>query len=288
MLKVRKMQQSIDIDKISDVLVDVAATYILPRYNALTSGQIDTKSGPNDLVTVADTEAEAALARIMPDLYPGSVVIGEESISSGTATLAPLREADRMVWVVDPVDGTYNFVHGKREFAVMMACVVNGEIRAGWIYDILGNRTMTMEKGAGAYFEGRRLNLTNRHNAIDATGHIGKKYFPKEMRAHLERQRDKVKRFYSLSCAAHEYMRLATGESDFGLYSRIKPWDHLAGLLAVSEAGGVFAKWDASQYHPADDFGGLIVASHDALLHEIDAIFVEPIIEEITAKYGKE
>ncbi|WP_435641792.1 inositol monophosphatase family protein [Micavibrio aeruginosavorus] len=281
------MTQSIDIDKISDVLVDVAATYILPRYNALTSGQIDTKSGPNDLVTVADTEAEEALVRILPDLYPGSIVIGEESISSGKATLGPLKEAGKMVWVVDPVDGTYNFVHGKREFAVMLACVMDGEIRAGWIYDILGERTMTMEKGAGAYFEGRRLNLTNRNDAINATGHIGKKYFPKEMRAHLEEQRDKVKQFYSLSCAAHEYINLATGKTDFGVYSRIKPWDHLAGVLAVTEAGGVIAKWDSSVYHPSDDFGGLLVASHDALLHQIDAIFIKPILEDIILKYGK-
>ena len=169
---------NIDPDKIAEILRDCAEKYILPRYKKLRDSEIGTKAGPADLVTIADKETEEALVRILPGLYPGSIVIGEEGISEGTASLDTLNESEGTVWVVDPVDGTYNFVHGRREFSLMMACIIDGETQYGWIYDILGEKTAIVEKGAGAFFGGQKMEVAAPKAFEDTTGHLAKKYFP--------------------------------------------------------------------------------------------------------------
>lgn len=254
----------VDIPAVSDILRNCAELYIKPRYRALEDHEIAAKTNPNDLVTQADLDVEAHLMRVLPDMLPGSVVIGEEGVSQGTASIAILQDLSGAVWVADPVDGTHNFVHHKPEFGVMLALVSDGAVQASWIYDVLQDVMFTAERGSGAYKNEDRLNLKDRpqpETLKDMTAHINARYFPKVLRPEILEATQAFGTTYSIGSAAHEYARVATGASHLALYARLKPWDHLPGSLLVSEAGGYIAKWDRSPYTPRDDYAGLLVAS---------------------------
>jgi fructose-1,6-bisphosphatase/inositol monophosphatase family enzyme len=251
-----------DADKVSKILIESAERFIIPRFRMLEQGQVSTKTGPNDLVTQADLDVEAHLEAILPGLLPGSVVVGEEGVSQGTASLDILH-TDSAIWVVDPVDGTHNFVHGRPEFSVMLALVQNGQTKMGWIYDVLKKEMTVAEQGGGACLNGLRLKVSSETEVPDINGYLAPWLFRKEYR-------DKVKdAMKSLNCswlrsASHEYLNIAKGAAEFSVSSRLKPWDHLAGSLIVTEAGGYVRTWKGEDYGPRYQQGiddGLLVAS---------------------------
>ncbi|MGB4106706.1 MAG: inositol monophosphatase [Alphaproteobacteria bacterium] len=268
---------SADSHNIADIIIECAEKYILPRYKALEQHQISSKTSPRDLVTQADLDVEEHLTRVLPELLPGSIVIGEEAASANPALLDQLRDKSLKIWIVDPVDGTHNFVHGKREFGVMLALIENGEARRGWIYDVLGKEMTIGERGGGAFTGSRKLKVNSQNSANKMNGHINPWFFPKQYRDHIQSGVKKFSGTHSMACAAHEYLHVARGETQFCIYSRLKPWDHVAGALIVEEAGGYAAKWDGTPYIPADRDTGLIVAAgkedwqevYDALLRDV-------------------
>ncbi|MBG77719.1 MAG: inositol monophosphatase [Alphaproteobacteria bacterium] len=263
----------IDTDKISDLIKECAAEIITPRFQQLQDHEIDTKTGPRDLVTQADIQAEAYLEKYLPSFLPGSIVIGEEGISRGDHQLEALSTSyDRAVWIVDPVDGTYNFVHGKPEFGVMVACIIDGEVQHSWIFDVIGEKMYAGEKGAGAFCNGsQRLAVSQQRNLDDMVAHVSRRFFPEELQDHIRERMERFQSWMTVGAAAHEYTRVASGVSDVAVYSRLKPWDHLPGSLMVAEAGGYIAKWDGTPYSLADSYAGLIVTnskdSWDAVHH---------------------
>ena len=271
------MPESIDPEKVAEIVRDCAQRLIMPRFKVLQRHEISTKTGPGDLVTIADREMEAELSRYLPPLLPGSVVLGEEGVSEGRQSLDILKDRDQAVWVVDPVDGTYNFVHGLGEFAVLLAFVVNGETRMGWLYDVPGQKFMIAERGSGTYYDGQKTKIADSRPLDQACGYAALNYFPKAVRPWLEQQRHLVKDIRTLRCSGHEYLRLASGQADFSIYNKIKPWDHLAGVLAVQEAGGYAANWNCTPYTPQDLGGGILVASNATLWQEIHRTFIEKI-----------
>lgn len=275
------MAPQIDPEKVSAIIRECAATYVLPRYKQLLTSDISTKTGPNDLVTIADKESEKGMEERLTKLCPGSIIVGEEGVSEGRTSTKALGEKDKIVWVVDPVDGTYNFVHGKREFGMLLACVINGETRFGWLYDILGDSMTVAEKGAGAFKDGQRIKTAAPKSDLkDMTGHAGLKYFPPNLRDNIKDLRGKTGSLHTLSCACHEYLRLATGQSDFAIYSKIRPWDHLAGALAVSEAGGTVAMWDGRKYGASDEFGGILVAGSRQVWDIVNNAAIKKMVTE--------
>lgn len=274
------MSYKIDTDKVTEIIKDCAAEYIIPRFKELKDHHIDTKTGPGDLVTIADIETEQALDRILSAEYAGSIVVGEEGISEGTKDIKLLQNTEGVIWVVDPVDGTYNFVHGKDEFCCIVACVINGQTQYGWIYDILGDRVLFTERGAGTALDGIEQNVSSPRPLSECAGFAGRRYFPETMRPHIDTLKEQVYKLNSLGCVGHEYLRIVSGVKDFGIYSRIRPWDHLVGALAVQEAGGLVQKWDGSDYTPQDDFGGLLVASHGDLMEHLTTETINNMIEE--------
>ena len=275
-LKKQFMQNSIDPQKVATILEDCARQYILPRFKNLQDGDIQTKSHANDFVTIADIETEEALCKILPAAFPGCVVIGEEGVSSGKVTTDVLADPSQMVFVVDPVDGTFNFKNGNPTFAVMMSLVVNGETRMGWIYDVMNDTHYITEKGKGTTKNGQKINVRapRRIENGDVTGFMEARYFPKAVQDFLA---DKgIEKFRSLHCAAHEYLNIASGNADFAIFSHMKPWDHLAGVLMVQEAGGVVSKFDGSPYGITDVKGGILVASHPDMMEQVQEKFIRP------------
>jgi len=138
----------IDPDVISALIRRTAEAVILPRFRTLSPDQIREKH-PGDLVTVADTEAESMLGQLLTEAVPGTVVCGEEGVACDRRTL-DLLDRPEPVWIIDPVDGTANFAHGRPAFAVIVALVEAGITRGGWVHDPLGNVTVHALAGSGA------------------------------------------------------------------------------------------------------------------------------------------
>lgn len=275
------MAKTVDPHKISDVLRTQAALHILPRFRQLASHEIMSKTSPTDLVTVADQEMERALIKILPDILPGSVVLGEESVSTGDITLDVLDDTSRPIWVTDPVDGTFNFAHGREDFCTMLALVVNGQTQMSWIYDPLSTRMMIAERGSGAFINDKKLILPKTPKPLaDMNGFAGLRYFPKSVRPHIEKAQKQVRSLYTMGCAGHEYLRLAQGFYDFSIYTRVKPWDHLAGQLMMQEAGGYHTKWDGAAYTPQSRTGGILVVTNQDYWKPLHNLFLTKLIED--------
>ncbi len=267
----------IDPEKIAEILKETAALHIMPRFQKLEDHEISAKTSPRDLVTEADIQTEAHLERILPDLLPGSRVIGEESVSRGETTLDILQRDDEKVWIIDPVDGTFNFAHGKSEFGLMLACVINGQTEHAWVYHVVDEKMHVAERGSGAYMNGTRLRVEPQNDISKFVAHVNYKFFPEEIRPQIKTVMKNFAQSYSIGSAAHEYTRIATGQSDLIVYSRLKPWDHLPGALIVEEAGGYIAKWDRNPYTPKDDYAGLIVTTSRENWEQAYELFFEGV-----------
>jgi fructose-1,6-bisphosphatase/inositol monophosphatase family enzyme len=274
---------SVDQDKISEIIREVAADKIVPRFRALGEGDVRSKATPTDLVTIADEEAEIELTRILKDILPGSQVVGEEAVSSGTVLRDVLKDDSGSVWVVDPVDGTGNFARGDEVFGTMVALVQNGERVMSWIYQVPRDRMITGEKGAGASIEGVAVGNVPRAagNADFSTmkGFLSRKFIPDDMRPFVDERARLLADVSTHMCCAWEYVEVLEGISAFSLYRRIEPWDHLAGVLLLEEAGFYVRKWDGTPYLASDLDGGLINAPNEELWHRLHKPFVQEPIE---------
>lgn len=275
------MEKPVDPHRVADILREQSDIHIMPRFRQLKTHEIMTKTSPTDLVTVADQEMERALINILPTILPGSVVLGEEGVSAGDIGLEALDDISRPIWVTDPVDGTFNFAHGKEEFCTMLALAINGRTVMSWIFDPLQNRMMIAERGAGAFINEKRLTLSQPEKPLsEMTGFVGLKYFPKSMRPHMQQQEKSIRSMGTLSCAGHEYLRLAQGLADFGIYTRVKPWDHLAGQLMVEEAGGYLTRWSGEPYLPQTRMGGILTVSDKRNWQPLHDLFLQKLIED--------
>jgi fructose-1,6-bisphosphatase/inositol monophosphatase family enzyme len=240
-------------------MTEVAAAVILPRFTNLRREDVRAKSHAADLVTVADEEAERLLTPRLEALVPGSRVVGEEGVAAGNVRLDALAGEDP-VWIVDPIDGTANFVNGIERFAVMVALVVRGETVAGWIHDPLGGATLAAERGAGTW-----------HRAADGTATKQKArsspHLPAEMVVALHhkdfaRVRGRFARNVRQGSAAHDYWALSDGRLHALAYRRLKPWDHAAGVLIHGESGGHARLLSGAPYRPSQpDQEGLLCAA---------------------------
>jgi len=277
---------TINHDQIATYIREVAAEKITPRFQKLQDHEIDTKTGPTDFVTIADIEAEHELTRILKDVLPGSLVVGEEATSRGEVGIDTLRQEDSPVWIIDPVDGTSNFASGTPRFGCMVALVRGGQTVGGWIFDIPGDRVAISEKGAGVALDGTMVRFSDKYADLplnELEGFVARKFLPKSIRPAIDARLEDIKSFKTYACAAHDYLALLEEKRAFSMYTRIKPWDHLPGSLMMDEAGGTTLKWDKTAYQPGDDWGGLINTTTPALWPIIHDHFVAPIWGDLQA-----
>lgn len=268
--------------RVAQLIRDVAASEITPRFRTLAAHEVREKN-PGDLVTIADESAERVLIPALEALLTGSVAIGEEAIAADPDLLSHLDQVERPVWVIDPVDGTVNFASGRPLFAVMVALVVAGRPIGGWIHDPLDGTMAVAEAGSGAWDGVRRLRVAEPVPPERMRGQILRRLFTHAGRAALRahglnfhQDRD------ALRCAGQEYLRLVRGEWHVTAYGRLRPWDHAAGLLIHSEAGGFSAYLsDRAPYHAARGEGPVMAApspeSWDALLVYLRRYFKEGV-----------
>jgi myo-inositol-1(or 4)-monophosphatase len=225
-----------------------AARRLLRDFNEVEQLQVSVK-GPSDFVTQADLRAETTLREELAKARPGYAFLMEESGSSGSANWA-------WRWVVDPLDGTTNFLHGIPHWAISIGLerrLADGgsEIAAGLIYSPASDEMFWAEKGAGAWVNERRLRVAARRELKDSMLATGIPFASVSARHRLAFARTLgqlmpvvagIRRFGS---AALDLAWVAAGRFDGYWELGLKPWDLMAGLLLVREAGGFATEPDA-------------------------------------------
>ncbi len=228
------------------------------------------EKGPGDFVTKADKRVEEILFEELKKVRPkfgfhmeeGGDVIGEDPES---------------LWIIDPIDGTTNFIHGIPHFGISVALEQRGEIVAGVIYNPATNELFTGEKGRGSYLDDRRLRVSGRDDINEAVIASG---VPHRGRADLEKYRgelavmqDKVAGIRRFGAASMDLAYVACGRFD-GYWERgLQKWDIAAGVIIVQEAGGIVGGMDGN-----DDFmaSGDIIAGnktiHAVMKDELDKL----------------
>lgn len=268
-----------DIDSVTRIIAEVAAEAVLPRFQALAAHEIREKAA-GDLVTIADVEAEALLEERLAALLPGSRVVGEEAAEDDPEVLQHLAQEGDAVWVIDPVDGTGNFSRGIEDFAMMVGLTRGEETLAGWIHRPVTGVTAVAEGGSGAWLDGKPLRVAESGLPAEMRGTLNAGTFgDKALGARIQSRRERVGAVRSLRCAGLEYIRLASGETHFSLFTKTKPWDHVPGGLIHAEAGGHGRLLDGRRYTPqTGDAKGLLLAPsaeawqilHQALIEDDD------------------
>ncbi len=254
--------------QVLNLLRRTARAEILPRFRALDASQIDTKSGPQDLVTDADREAEKMITRGLLAMFPHARIIGEEAVSADPSRLDGLAEAE-LAFTVDPVDGTWNFAHGLATFGVILSMLRFGRPVFAALYDpILDDFVLAEENGpchmTGLQRRDRVLRTSAGGRPEDLTGYIA---LSQGFGAHLDQVAatlPKLARHATLRCACHEFRMLAQGHVDFVLTTGLTPWDHAAGVLAVQRAGGHATLLDGSDYRADAPRGAVLLAAANA------------------------
>ncbi|WP_329284638.1 inositol monophosphatase family protein [Streptomyces sp. NBC_00691] len=224
--------------EVEEAVRKAAAAEIMPRFRQLAADDIVEKNGPHDLVTVADRAAEAHLTESLTALLPGSVVVGEEAVHADPAVYDALR-GDAPVWIVDPVDGTRQFVHGDPGFCTLVALARHGELLASWTYAPALDEFAVAVRGRGATLNGLPL-----HAGSPAPGEVLEVATshpdyttPDQKRALLGLVAEGIAP-RPCGSAGLEYLAVARGALAATAFSWEYAWDHAAGLLLVTEAGG--------------------------------------------------
>lgn len=244
---------------VARIMEEVAAEEMLPRFRSLNPDEIREKSGPGDLVTVVDEAVERRLSSALTGLLPGSSVVGEEGCAADPSAIGRLAE-EGPVWIIDPLDGTWNFAHGLDRFASIVALAVNGETVAGWILDPMDGVTACAVKGEGAYAGSRRLTVAESLPIDQMVAIVTDFLFPAKEQGSVARMKDSFAEVYYERCAGVEYLHLVEGKAHVAVPPGIKPWDHAAGVLLHQEAGGYNAMFDGRAYGPLVREGRLALA----------------------------
>lgn len=212
-----------------------AGRALLKDFGEVEQLQVSTK-GPGDFVTRADRQAEETIRNELMHARPSYGFLGEEGAE--IAGEDPTRR-----WIVDPLDGTTNFLHGLPHWAVSIALEHKGQAVAGVIYDPVKDEMFYAEKGGGAFMNESRMRVSGRHRLIDglfATGlpFAGRSDLPETLQdlARLLPAAAGVRRF---GAAALDLAYVAAGRYDGFWERRLKPWDMAAGLVIAREAGAI-------------------------------------------------
>ncbi|MDD3371839.1 MAG: inositol monophosphatase [Alphaproteobacteria bacterium] len=258
-----------DLYAVQNIIEEVAATEIMPRFRKLEQGDIEMK-GVDDPVTVADKAAEEALIARLQDLLPGSVVVGEECCAQNPSILSNFEGKDD-VWVIDPIDGTRNFIEGRREFGVMVAHVRRKETVAAWIHDPNTEHTLAGERGSGVWLQGSRMHLAAHDASTPRLVILGSRLRSILTNPHATPVIAALPALAIGSAAAYDYARLFVGDVCFAnstapraswlLYRMSKPWDHVPGLFLQNEANGYSADFFGNPYDMQNGKTGLLLAA---------------------------
>jgi len=211
-----------------------AGAVICRGYRHLEDGDIQRK-GKNDFVTRVDLEAEIAIKKVIGRNFPDHCILAEESGYS--------MNKSEFLWVIDPLDGTTNFIHGIPHFAVSMALLKNRQVIFGLIYEPLSRDRFHAFPSQGAFLNDKPIKVSLTVTLADALGATGFPFKAPAQRPAYARTfkslLDQCKDMRRCGAAALDLAYVACGRYDFFWEAHLLPWDFLAGKLIVEEAGGI-------------------------------------------------
>ena len=245
----------------------LAGDLIMENLGTLSQKDINTKAA-SDFVTRVDRESEDLIISTIRRKHPEHYFLAEESVKDDVT--------NDYRWIIDPLDGTTNFIHGYPVFSVSIALEYKGEIVLGVVYDPLREEIFTAEKGTGTFLNGQSVktsSVKDLGNGLIATG------FPFRKKNLIDPYLDLFKNIFNqvsdirrAGSAALDFAHLACGRCDFEL--SLSPWDMAAGSILITEAGGL-----VSDFGGGTDYlttGNIVAANpslHDKLLHEVKGVF---------------
>ena len=224
-----------------------------------------TRKGEVDLVTDVDVELEELIREAITRRFPEHIVLGEEGEQEERA------QAAEYVWLVDPLDGTTNYVHGHPCFCVSVALAHRGEVLLGCVYDPLRNELFYASKGEGATLNGTQITVSSTGSLISSLLSTG---FPYERATlsdsnviHLGKLINMIQGVRRSGSLALDLAYVAAGRLDGHWEFHVKPWDTAAGGLMVKEAGGRISGVEEERWSPFDS--GVVATNgeiHEELL----------------------
>ena len=195
----------------------------------------------NDFVTEVDQKAEAAIIETLLTAYPGHGILAEESGSEHGA-----KDSD-FVWIIDPLDGTTNFIHGFPVYCVSVALAVKGKVEQAVVYDPTRNDMFCATKGRGAYMNDRRIRVAKRTRVQECLISTGFPYRPGDrLKSYLTMLGEVMSQCAGVrrpGAAALDLAYVAAGFTDGFFEANLQPWDIAAGSLLVTEAGGLIGNF---------------------------------------------
>jgi myo-inositol-1(or 4)-monophosphatase len=215
----------------------------------------------NDFVTEVDREAENEIIRILRKAYPDHAILAEESGQTS---------GNDFQWIIDPLDGTTNFLHGFPQFAVSIALRHKGRLEQAVVYDPLSQELFTATRGGGAMLNERRIRVSNRTSLDGALLGTG---FPFKAQHHLDTYLDMFRALFPRSAgirragaASLDLAFLAAGRLDGFWEIGLSTWDMAAGILLIQEAGGLSSDFSGGHNHLES---GNLVAGNPKVFAEI-------------------
>ena len=229
--------------------VEKASKSVIRDFGEVEKLQVS-KKGPRDFVTKTDKHVEKILIEELSKTKSNYSFLSEE--------VGRIEKKDKdNIWIIDPIDGTTNFLHGIPHFAICIALESKKEIVSGLIYDPIKDEMFYAEKNKGAYLNNQRLRVSNKNlieECLFSSNHEGVKYSNLNMR-------------YS-GCAALDLAYVASGRLDGFFHNKINIWDIAAGVLLVKEAGGIVN--DLVKFNPNNiDIRASSTAINDKMLENL-------------------
>lgn len=230
------------IDRYAKSLIKEAGQHI--RYSFFTDIEVSAKSSVNDLVTNIDKEIEQFFIRRIRQDFPDHRVMGEEGFGDSVETL------EGVVWFLDPIDGTMNFIHQKRNFAISLGIYMDGVGMLGYVYEVMTDDLYTAGKGEGAYLNDVRLMPLNETAVEESVIGVNASWVAPNRYAEHEPMIELVNRCRgtrSYGSAALELTHVAAGRIDAYMSMRLSPWDVAGGMVIANEVGAVASTMDGSE-----------------------------------------
>jgi len=236
-----------------------------------------TSKGPKDFVSEIDRAAEAAIVDTLLDAYPDHAILAEEGTAKG-------KNADaENVWIIDPLDGTTNFLHGFPQYCVSIALQHRGQVTQGVVYDPTRNDLFVASRGRGAFLNDRRIRVSRRDHRRDCLVGTG---FPfrdgSYIDAYLQMMKAMIEQTAGVrrpGAAALDLAYVAAGFYDGFFEIGLNPWDVAAGSLLIQEAGGLIGdlQGDANFLH-----GAQVVAANAKIFAQMISL-LRPFATQIAA-----
>ena len=232
------------------------------------------KKGPKDFVTNSDIRVEKIIIEELKKARPNYSILSEESGSEK-------NKDDSYTWIIDPIDGTVNFLHGIPHFAISIGYEENGEIICGLIFDPIKDEMFFAEKGAGAFLNNSRIRVSNKSKLVDSILITGGPKFDSESKDRIFKEYNHISKkinapIRKFGSAALDIAYVASGRFDGYWQWDLKYWDIAAGLIILKEAGGFVDFLDSSE---KNSIKKNIIATNSKIHQDLQSLLLKKNIE---------